>query len=124
MIFVKMLDYALIFSFLTACYRNSVYFTWNRIKLAESTFSYYFLIKSSRQWKTAVGSAKAVHFGKPFVSGQGNMIVWLFCKKPEESCRSCSCLCHNEIDVICQAVSSFVSAFLIISYTSKKYKGF
>jgi len=108
---VEVFDYAVIFGFLTACYWDSVYFTWDRIKFAESSFADYFLIECGRERKTTVSPAKAVHFGKSFIGGQGNMIVWFFGKESEKSCRSCSCLSHDEVDVFCQEVSSFASVF-------------
>ena len=102
----KMAYSTIIFFFLLVRYRYSVNFTGDEIKVSESTFSDSFLIESSWKRKTAIGSAKAVHFRKSYIAGKRNVIIWFFREESEESCRSCAGLSNDYVNIFFQAVTS------------------
>lgn len=58
----KVIDDAVIFSLLSRGHRYPVYLAWDHIKFSESTFANDLLIKRSRQRRTAVCTAEAIHF--------------------------------------------------------------
>ncbi len=94
--------YTVIFAFLSRSYRDTVDLTWDESEFAKGTLSNSLLIEGSRQRKTSVSTAEAVHFRKSDISRKRNVIIGLFSYEPEKTSRSCTSLCDDEIYVILQ----------------------